>query len=345
MPDGHISSAGFAPVICAHRGLSEGIPENSLVAVKESLRIARAHPECSFFIELDVRSTADGTLVIMHDSSVTRTTGAKGFIEDMSLDEVGALTLLAPRSGQRGSLHINASDLAVPKLDDVMALVTQANAELPANGRPVGIALEIKPEPFLGRFRANAWSLADAFLSCASRIAPPGIPVPALRPPSKAVKPLAECFNRLAAAGNLPPCHVFSSAGLAGRRDIAAFHNGLSEQARAHFEDMAHETGEPDVSAVLPGIFSRMGACAEWLSPFSVLRDRRYGSALKSSFLPLNGKAALLAGLEGGRNWITTETPALAAELSVLYYSRGGEKYQSRKGCSEELPASGQLSP
>lgn len=66
----------------AHRGLhSEGRPENSLGAFRAAL-------ENGYGIELDVHLLADGSLAVIHDSSLKRTTGAEGRIEDLTADQL-----------------------------------------------------------------------------------------------------------------------------------------------------------------------------------------------------------------------------------------------------------------
>lgn len=312
-----LKTSPLSPVICMHRGLSPGIPENSLAAVKESLRIAREYPYFRFFIELDVRATLDGDLVVMHDADVSRTTSGQGIIEKMTLDEVNNLFLRHPalNNGNLMVSAINPCDLSVPKLDDVISLIIDANEELSIYGNPLGLALEIKPGPFLGHFRANAWSLADSFLSCASRIMPEGFPLPVPRPVSGAVRPLSSLFNQKADEGSLPPCHVFSSAGLAGARDLNSFYSDLSQSAKEHFEDLTIKGSRPTVPEVFPRIFPRKLKCMKWMNPFSVLRDRRYAQDVNSSLTPLNAEALIKLGLEEGHSWINTERPRVAAEL------------------------------
>ena len=69
-------------VAYAHRGLHNADrPENSMAAF-------RAAKEAGYGIELDVRLLADGTLAIMHDSALKRTTGAEGFMEDLTADQL-----------------------------------------------------------------------------------------------------------------------------------------------------------------------------------------------------------------------------------------------------------------
>jgi glycerophosphoryl diester phosphodiesterase len=56
--------------ICAHRGASHTHPENTLAAIDEAVRLGAQQ------IEIDIRQTSDGHLVLMHDATVTRTTDA-----------------------------------------------------------------------------------------------------------------------------------------------------------------------------------------------------------------------------------------------------------------------------
>ena len=66
----------------AHRGLhAEGRPENSMAAFRAAL-------EGGFGIELDVHLLADGNLAVIHDSSLKRTTGQEGLIEDLTTDQL-----------------------------------------------------------------------------------------------------------------------------------------------------------------------------------------------------------------------------------------------------------------
>jgi glycerophosphoryl diester phosphodiesterase len=76
-------SEGF--VITAHRGASAVAPENTLVAYKKAIEMG------ADYAELDVRQTKDGAIVLMHDKTVHRTTGVKGFVWDFTLEELKQL--------------------------------------------------------------------------------------------------------------------------------------------------------------------------------------------------------------------------------------------------------------
>lgn len=69
----------------AHRALystEEREPENSLSAVDACIR------QGLLFIEIDLRETKDGYLILSHDESLTRMTGLEGNICDLTLAEI-----------------------------------------------------------------------------------------------------------------------------------------------------------------------------------------------------------------------------------------------------------------
>ena len=73
------------PIIFAHRGASAHAPENTLAAFELALE-QRADA-----IELDVKLSSDGYVVVIHDATVDRTTGSRGRVKDLSLASLKAL--------------------------------------------------------------------------------------------------------------------------------------------------------------------------------------------------------------------------------------------------------------
>jgi len=55
--------------------------KNSLAAIAESIRIGVD------IVEIDIRKSKDGELVIMHDETIDRTTNGSGKVDDFSLAE------------------------------------------------------------------------------------------------------------------------------------------------------------------------------------------------------------------------------------------------------------------
>lgn len=68
--------------IFAHRGSSGTHPENTLAA----FRAAAALPIDG--VEIDVHLTKDGEVVVIHDEKINRTTNGKGYVKDMTLEEL-----------------------------------------------------------------------------------------------------------------------------------------------------------------------------------------------------------------------------------------------------------------
>ena len=66
-----------------HRGAAGHAPENTLAAVRKGIELDVD------FVEIDLRQTADGVLVVLHDATVNRTTNGKGRVDALSFAEVG----------------------------------------------------------------------------------------------------------------------------------------------------------------------------------------------------------------------------------------------------------------
>jgi len=74
-------------LIFAHRGCSTKAPENTISAFRKAFEMGADG------VELDVRQTKDGRLVIIHDPTVDRTTNGRGFVEEHTLDEIRKLVI------------------------------------------------------------------------------------------------------------------------------------------------------------------------------------------------------------------------------------------------------------
>jgi glycerophosphoryl diester phosphodiesterase len=70
------------PVNFAHRGASARAPENTLEAFRLAVEAGAGG------LELDVRMTRDGEVVVIHDATVDRVTDGSGAVAGMTLDEV-----------------------------------------------------------------------------------------------------------------------------------------------------------------------------------------------------------------------------------------------------------------
>lgn len=88
-------------LVIGHRGAKALAQENTLAGIRAASR-CRADA-----VEVDVRLTKDGALVLMHDDTVDRTTSVKGRVEDLSLNEIKA----ADAGGEKVSTLEEALDL------------------------------------------------------------------------------------------------------------------------------------------------------------------------------------------------------------------------------------------
>lgn len=74
--------------VVAHRGVHEGIPENTLAAYRKAIELG------ADFVEIDLRETRDGRFVSIHNHTVDDyTKDATGAVKDFTLEELRALDI------------------------------------------------------------------------------------------------------------------------------------------------------------------------------------------------------------------------------------------------------------
>lgn len=74
-------------LVAAHRASHSKYPENSLEAIRHTIEIG------ADIIEIDVRHTIDGHLILMHDGTVDRTTNGKGDVKSITFTKIRSLRL------------------------------------------------------------------------------------------------------------------------------------------------------------------------------------------------------------------------------------------------------------
>ncbi len=99
------------PKIVAHRGGAALSAENSMEAIKNALLLGVD------MVEIDIRMSKDGHLVVMHDKRVDRTTDGKGKVGSLDLAEIKKLRLK------------NCPE-TVPTLDEVLELMSRNKTRL-----------------------------------------------------------------------------------------------------------------------------------------------------------------------------------------------------------------------
>jgi glycerophosphoryl diester phosphodiesterase len=120
------------PVIFAHRGASAHAPENTLAAFELALA------QQADAIELDVKLSSDGQVVVIHDATVDRTTNGKGRVRDLPLADLKKLD-----AGSFFSEQFTGEK--IPTLDEVFESVgkrTFINVELTNYNTPGDMLVE-----------------------------------------------------------------------------------------------------------------------------------------------------------------------------------------------------------
>jgi glycerophosphoryl diester phosphodiesterase len=104
-----------ARVVIAHRGASAEAPENTLPAFEAAVR----HGADS--IELDVRLTADGAPVVIHDDILDRTTDRTGPVAALTLAELRAVDAGWGFTSDGGRTHpFRGMEVRIPTLGEVL---------------------------------------------------------------------------------------------------------------------------------------------------------------------------------------------------------------------------------
>ncbi len=98
------------PLIIAHRGASRAAPENTLAAFRLAWEMG------ADAVELDIRLSQDGEIVVMHDASTLRTTGYDALVRSLPLAALRELDA----GSHKGNPWCNER---VPTLREVLATV------------------------------------------------------------------------------------------------------------------------------------------------------------------------------------------------------------------------------
>ena len=179
----------YRPLSVAHRGHSIAYPENTLEAYRKAIELGVEMIEC------DVNITRNGTLVMMHDSTLDRTTTGSGRVSASTWEEIQQLDA-------GGKFKPEFAGVRVPSTEETLLLyketstlscieVKGANAD-ESNRIALGIvALLIKHNmldtAFLSSYHHEALHLAQS--KCSELlVAPERLPDDALPDPSDALR-------------------------------------------------------------------------------------------------------------------------------------------------------------
>lgn len=159
------------PTLYGHRGSRTSAPENTLAAIELAAR------EGADAVEIDVRPTRDGELVVMHDPTLLRTVGDPRSVGETTRAELGDLRI---------------EGHAIPTLEDVhglcVALGLGLNVELKRDvpSRPAAVALLAQALRRLGPGCGLVVSSFDPAMLLALRVLAPEVPRALLLEPASA---------------------------------------------------------------------------------------------------------------------------------------------------------------
>ena len=129
---------GDRPLVLAHRGGADLAPENTMAAFQNAVDLGVD------ILELDVHTTADGTVVVIHDESVDRTTDGTGAVHDFTLANLRQLDAgydFSPDNGQ--TFPFRGQGIGIPTLEEVFAAFPdmRINIEIKQSDPPIEAAV------------------------------------------------------------------------------------------------------------------------------------------------------------------------------------------------------------
>ncbi|MBN0043213.1 glycerophosphodiester phosphodiesterase [Streptomyces actuosus] len=147
--------------VVAHRGASEDAPEHTLAAYRKAMEDGADALEC------DVRLTADGHLVCVHDRRVNRTSNGRGAVSALELADLAALDFGSWKTREAWRGRDEEPDWEHPPedLEATSVLTLERLLELVADsGRRVELAIETKhPTRWAGQVEERLLLLLKRF--------------------------------------------------------------------------------------------------------------------------------------------------------------------------------------
>lgn len=104
------------PLVMAHQGGADLAPSNTMAAFRNAAQMGVD------VLELDVHTTKDGVVVVIHDATVDRTTNGVGSVHDLTLSELQKLDAgyrFSPDNGQ--TFPFRGQGVAIPTLQEVLS--------------------------------------------------------------------------------------------------------------------------------------------------------------------------------------------------------------------------------
>lgn len=132
------------PSMISHRGAAAFAPENTLAGISEAINRG------ALFVEVDVQRSADGVLILIHDSTVDRTTDGIGQVGELTWDQIRVLD-----AGSHFSPRFAGEP--IPTLDSVLELIAEKPVTLVLEAKNPGLYPEIEQQIAEALQRFNAY--------------------------------------------------------------------------------------------------------------------------------------------------------------------------------------------
>lgn len=120
------SAVETRPLVIAHQGGDGERPSSTLLAYQHAVEIGVD------VLEMDIHSTRDGVLVIIHDATIDRTTNGSGRVQDYTFDELQAFdaayrwpTLDDEEGAPIDAYPYRGMDARIPALEEVLRAFPQ----------------------------------------------------------------------------------------------------------------------------------------------------------------------------------------------------------------------------
>lgn len=140
------------PLVIAHRGASGLSPENTLSAFEKAIELGVDR------IEMDLRQTSDGEVVVIHDKTIVRTTNGWGSVRKLPLHKL--------KKYSAGSwFSPDFKDERIPSFREVLELVDGRTTLLLEikDGSPYHHGIEQNILRLVNEFKANDWCIIQSF--------------------------------------------------------------------------------------------------------------------------------------------------------------------------------------
>ncbi|MGB2992582.1 MAG: glycerophosphodiester phosphodiesterase family protein [Paenisporosarcina sp.] len=122
----------------AHRGATGYAPENTIAAFDKAIEMK------ADYIEMDIQRTKDGELVIIHDTSVDRTTDGTGYIKDLTSTQLRDLDAGSWKGEEFAGEKIPTFDEILDKYHGKIGILLELKAPELYPGIEESIAQELK---------------------------------------------------------------------------------------------------------------------------------------------------------------------------------------------------------